>query len=98
MRIFSYKTLREFWEKYPDARTPLEMWHKKMLNTTYENPNQVINDFKDSDTIGNGRIVFDIAFNKYRIVGYFRYKFHAVYVRFVGTHKEYDKIADISNI
>lgn len=98
MRIYSYTTLREFWEKYPDARTSLEMWHKKMSTKTYENPNQVINYFTDAETVGNNRIVFNIAHNKYRLVVYFRYKFFAVYVKVIGTHKEYDTIKDISNI
>jgi mRNA interferase HigB len=98
MRIYSHKTLKEFWDQYPDARTSLEMWYEKMEENTYETPNQVIKDFKDADIIGNGRVVFNIALNKYRLVAYFRYKFHAVYVRFIGTHKEYDKIKDISNL
>lgn len=98
MRIYSYTTLREFWEQYPDARTSLEMWHKKMSISTYENPNQVIRDFSGSDTVGNNRIVFNINHNKYRLVAYFRYKFFAVYVKFIGSHKDYDNIKDISNI
>jgi mRNA interferase HigB len=98
MRIYSFKTLREFWGKHPDARISLEIWHDRMLKTTYENPNQVIKDFSDADTVGNGRIVFNIAHNKYRLIAYFRYNFFTVYVRFVGTHKEYDKIKNIENI
>jgi len=98
MRIYSHKTLKEFWDKYPDARTSLEIWYEKMEENTYENPNQMIEDFKGADIVGNGRIVFNIALNKYRLVAYVRYKFFAVYVRFLGTHKEYDKIKDISNI
>lgn len=98
MRIYSYKTLREFWDKYPDARTSLEIWNKRMENANFENSNQVIANFKGADTVGNNRIVFNIAHNKYRLVAYFRYSFFTVYVRFIGTHTEYDKIKDISNL
>lgn len=98
MRIYSYKTLREFWEKYPDARTSLEIWNKKMETTTYENPNQIIADFKGADTVESNRIVFNIGHNKYRLIAYFRYGFFAVYVKFIGTHAEYDKIKNISKI
>jgi mRNA interferase HigB len=98
MRIYSFKTLKDFWQKYPDSRIALELWFEKMEENTYDNPNQVIKDFVGSDTVGNGRIVFNIAHNKYRMVAYFRYKFHAVYVRFIGTHKDYDKIEDITTI
>jgi mRNA interferase HigB len=98
MRIYSFKTLKTFWEKYPEARTSLEIWHKKLDTATYENPNQIIKDFKGADTISNNRIVFNIAHNKFRLVAYFRYSFFTVYVKFIGTHAEYDKIKDISNI
>jgi len=96
--LYSYKTLREFWQKYPVARTSIEIWHKKMQSSRYENPNQVINDFKGADIIGKNRIVFNIAHNKFRLVGYFRYQFFTVYIKFIGTHHEYDNIKDISNI
>lgn len=69
-----------------------------MLQTTYDNPNQVLRDFPTADTVGNGRIVFNIAHNKYRLIAYFRYGFYTVYVRFIGNHNEYDKIMDIKNL
>ncbi|MEA5403859.1 type II toxin-antitoxin system HigB family toxin [Arcicella sp. DC2W] len=63
MSIYLHKTLKEFWDKYPDARTYLEIWYEKMEENTYENPNQIIEDFKGADIVGNGRIVFNIALN-----------------------------------
>ncbi len=66
------------------------------MNEEYDfnSPNEVITLFKDADTVGNGRIVFNICHNKYRLVAKYEYSF----VRFLGTHKEYDKIEDIKNL
>jgi len=98
MRFFSKGTLRNFWEKFPDARPSLEFWHDTIENVSFQNPNEVINHFKTADTVGNGRIVFNIEGNKYRLVAKFQYEIQFVFVRFIGTHKAYDKIQDIANI
>lgn len=65
---------------------------------SFETPNQVINHFKGADTVGNGRIVFNISRNKYRLIAKFEYEKKLVFVRFIGTHKEYDKIENIAHI
>ena len=65
---------------------------------SFETPNQVIRHFKGADTVGNGRIVFNIARNKYRLIAKFEYEKKLVFVRFIGTHKEYDNIKDIAHI
>jgi mRNA interferase HigB len=98
MRIFSKGTLRKFWEEYPDARPSLEFWYDTVENAAFQSPNEVISHFKTADTVGNGRIVFNIAGNKYRLIAKFQYESQFVFVRFIGTHKEYDKIHDIANI
>jgi mRNA interferase HigB len=98
MRIFSKGTLRNFWGKYPDARASLEFWYDTIETHSFHNPNEVIHFFNTADTVGNGRIVFNIARNKYRLVAKFQYDIQFVFVRFIGTHKEYDTIQDISNI
>lgn len=98
MRIIKKKTLQDFWEQYPDAEQPLKYWFEKVKNADYQNPNDVIVDNPKSDTVGNGRIVFNIARNKYRLIALFRYKIQIVYIRFIGTHKEYDQITEIENI
>ena len=98
MRIFSKGTLRKFWEEYPDAKASLEFWFETIENTDFASPNEVIGLFNKSDTVGNGRIVFNIARNKYRLVVKFEYERKSVYIRFVGTHKQYDQIQDIGNI
>lgn len=98
MRIFSRGTLRNFWEQYPEARTSLEFWYDTVEKIDFESPNEVISYFSSADTIGNGRIVFNIAHNKYRLIAKFEYERKFVFVRFIGTHKAYDKIENISSI
>lgn len=98
MRVITKGTLREFWEKYPDSEQELKYWYDKMKNAKYNSPNEVIEDNPKTDTVGNNRIVFNISHNKYRLIATFRYRLKRVYIRFIGTHKEYDKIEDIKNI
>lgn len=98
MRIIKKRTLQDFWEQYPDAEQPLKYWFEKVKNANYQTPNEVIVDSPKSDTVGSGRIVFNIGGNKYRLIALFRYKIQTVYIRFIGTHKEYDNIKDIENI
>lgn len=98
MRIFSKGTLRTFWEDYPDARSALEFWYDTVENIDFETPNEVIAHFNNTDTLGNGRFVFNIARNKYRLIAKFQYEKQFVFVHFIGTHKEYDKIETIETI
>jgi mRNA interferase HigB len=98
MRIFTKGTLRDFWEKYPDAEPSLKTWYEVNEERTFANPNEVIALFKGSDIVGNGRIVFNICRNKYRLIAKYEYEKKLVFVRFLGTHKEYDAIDDIKFI
>ncbi|MCE6988342.1 type II toxin-antitoxin system HigB family toxin [Dyadobacter sp. CY323] len=92
MRVFTRATLREFWNKTNDARPALEFWYDSIEKNHFQNPNEVIKFFKNADTVGNGRIVFNIARNKYRLVAKFEYEKQLVFVRFLGTHAQYDII------
>ncbi len=98
MRVLVKKTLKEFWERYPDAEIYLVNWYNIVLKANWENPNQVIKTFPSADIIGNNRIVFNICHNKYRLIIVFRYKKQMAFVRFIGTHKEYDRITNVKNI
>ncbi len=98
MRIFTKATLRNFWGVYPDAKSSLEFWYETVEKATFRNPNEVIKHFKNADIVGNNRVVFNITQNKYRLIVKFEYNRQLAYVRFIGTHKEYDKIIDIQNI
>ncbi len=98
MRIFTKGTLRDFWTKYPDAEPSLKTWYEVNEERVFNNPNEVISLFKGADTVGNGRIVFNICRNKYRLIAKYEYEKKLIFVRFVGTHKEYDAINDIKFI
>lgn len=98
MRLFTDSTLKRFWNTYPDAEPQLKTWMDVIEEVSFNNPNEVIQMFKGADTVGNNRIVFNICRNKYRLIAKFEYERKLVFVRFLGTHKEYDKITDIKNI
>ena len=98
MRVVSKSTLKEFWTKYPEAEKPLKIWFEKINKHNWTNPNEIKAVFADADQVGNGRIVFNIARNKFRLIVKFVYQTQICYIRFIGLHKEYDKINDIENI
>ena len=98
MRVFTKGTLRDFWEEYPDSEKPLKLWFEVMEESEFLNPNEIIALFKSADTVKNGRIVFNVCRNKYRLIAKFEYEKKFVFVRFIGTHKEYDQIEYIENI
>jgi mRNA interferase HigB len=92
MRIVAKSTLKDFWETATESKTGLLSWYEKMSNNDYNTPQEVIADFKDADYVGNERIVFNITRNKYRLIVSFNYEFKACWIKFVGNHKDYDKI------
>ena len=96
MRIIKHRTLVEYYEKHPDARTALEEWYKKASKSVWDCFADIKNDFNSVDTIGNQRFVFNIKGNNYRLVCIVKYKIKMVYVRAILTHAEYDKIGDCS--
>ncbi|TAE22116.1 MAG: type II toxin-antitoxin system HigB family toxin [Cytophagales bacterium] len=92
MRIHALKTLKQFWQTYPDAEASLRNWYTKIESKTYSSPQEVVGDFNNADYVGNERVVFNIARNKYRLIAAFNYVFGLCFVKFIGTHKEYDAI------
>ena len=98
MRIFTKGTLRDFWEEFPDSEKLLKAWYEVMEEREFLTTNEIITLFKSADTVKNGRIVFNICRNKYRLIAKFEYEKQFVFVRFIGTHKEYDEIKDVENI
>ena len=97
MRVIAVKTLKQFWTKHPDATAGLKSWYERVSVATYQNPGEVVADFKGADYVGNTRIVFNVAKNKYRLVAAFRYDIQIVWIKFVGTHSEYDAI-DVTTV
>ena len=97
MRIFTKGTLREFWQRHPNAEVPLKTWYKIVEKAKWKNTHDVKKIYGNASIVGNNRVVFNIKGNDYRLVVYFVFKYQMVYIRFVGTHKEYDKI-DVKTI
>lgn len=91
MRIIAKKTLREFWETHADAEQALKAWYHDAKNTEWTNPIDIKKTYANASIIANNRVVFNIRGNTYRLVVAINYDFGIVYIRFIGTHKEYDK-------
>jgi Uncharacterized protein conserved in bacteria len=96
MRVIAISTLKAFWEKHPDAEQPLKEWYVKTCRVRWKNLADMRNDFNSVDYVGNQRYVFNIKGN-YRLVVAVKFTPELVYIRFVGTHDEYDRI-DVSTI
>ncbi|MFY4760808.1 type II toxin-antitoxin system HigB family toxin [Aliarcobacter butzleri] len=94
MRIISKKTIKDFYEQtlYQDSKESLEAWHKEAIKANWQNPNEIKEQYKSASVVGNNRVVFNIHGNKYRLIVKINYFAKVVYIRFIGTHKQYDKI------
>ena len=94
MRIIAVSTLRAFWARRgrSDAEQPLRTWVHIVKAAQWSNPAEVKKMFRSADILPNERVVFNISGNKYRLVVAVHYRARRVFVRFVGTHTEYDKI------
>ena len=98
MRIISKKALRDFYIRYPESEIPLEKWYRTAKNAQWTCFADIRKSFNSVDSIGNKRYVFNIKGNDFRLVVIVQFTTQAVLIRFVGTHEQYDKIKDISNI
>lgn len=98
MRVISFKMIREFIARYDDADTAMREWHKKTEDADWSSLSDIKRTFNTVDYVGNDRYVFNVKGNKYRIVAMVIFSIKTVFMRFVGTHKEYDNIDDIKNI
>lgn len=92
MRIIARSTLRSFWEKYPDAEQPLKAWFYEAARAQWQSPLEIKSLYRNASIIANNRVVFNIKGNDYRLIVHVRYDVSIIFIRFIGTHKEYDKI------
>lgn len=92
MRTIAKRTLREFWQRYPDAEEPLLAWYREVEAEDWDTPAKVKAKYRNASIVGDNRVVFNIKGNDYRLVVKINYRYRVVYVRFVGTHAEYDAI------
>ncbi len=93
----SRKTLRDFWEAHPDAEQPLKAWHSEAEKATWTKPADIKARYGSASIVGSDRVVFNIGGNKYRLVVAIKHEAGLVFVRFIGTHGDYDDI-DVETI
>lgn len=99
MRVISRKTIKDFYEQelYSDSKKSLESWYKEILKIEWDTSNQIIEQYRSASILKDNRVVFNICGNKYRLIVKINYEAKIVFIRFIGTHKQYDDI-DVQEI
>jgi mRNA interferase HigB len=95
VRVIAKRTLREFWEakrERVDAEGPLLAWHSEVSQVHWRSPADIKAQYRNASFVGDNRVIFNIAGNKYRLIVRVNYRREILYVRFVGTHADYDRI------
>jgi len=92
MQIIARRTLREFWERHPQAEVPLRAWYASVSQAEWAGPADIRASFGSADFVADNRVIFDIGGNKFRLVVRVSYSHGRVLVKFVGTHAAYDRI------
>lgn len=98
MHIISKSTIVEYYTKHPQSKQPLEDWYIITSKSNWQNLSDIRKVFNNVDYVGNDRYVFNIKGNDYRLIVVIHFSRGRVFIRFIGTHAEYDKITDIQNI
>lgn len=92
MKIISTSTLKAYYEKHPETETGIKVWVKRVKEVVWKQPADILNTFTHARPIGNGRVVFNINKNDYRLIAMVNYDRESVYILFIGTHSKYDSI------
>ena len=95
MRVIALSTLKAFWASRPDRRDAQERvlaWYRDVLNADWASPAAVKAHYRSASILKDGRVVFNLGGNKYRLVVWINYPYRVVYVRFIGSHRQYDGI------
>ncbi len=92
MGVISRKKLKEFWERHHDVRQPLQAWYDDAKHAIWKGPADIKAVYRSASFIADDRVVFNLKGNSYRLVVAIRYEYGIVFIRFVGTHQEYDRI------
>ena len=91
-RIFAKSTLRTYWNKHPVSEQYLKTWYDTAISSNWKSPNEVKNTYANASILKDSRIVFNIKGNAYRLVVKFNFEKQWIFIRFIGTHSEYDNI------
>jgi mRNA interferase HigB len=92
MRVIARKTLKLFWEKHKDCEQQLKSWYDEVVEADWHSPNAIKINYPSASFLTNNRVVFNIKGNSYCLIVRINYKYRMVWIRFVGTHSQYDKI------
>lgn len=97
MQVIALRTLKLFWERHPQAEAPLRQWYRMVSDAAWAGPADVKRQFgRAVDFVADNRIIFDIGGNKFRLIVFVAYISHRVFVKFIGTHAEYDRIDPVT--
>lgn len=92
MRIIAVKTLKSYWEEYPDAQQALFAWYEEVSEAEWSSPNEMKEQFRNASVLTGKRVVFNIHGNSYRLIVDIEFKFQIVFIVWFGTHKAYDNL------
>lgn len=92
MRVVAKKILRDFWEVHRDCEQQLTAWFQETSKALWKNPNEIKQEYPSASILNNNRVVFNIKGNKYRLIVKVNYEYQMIWIRFIVTHTEYDKI------
>lgn len=92
MRVIAVSTLKAFWALHPDAEQALKAWHEEATHASWTQPADIKAQYRSASVLKNRRVAFNIKGNDYRLIVAIAYKLQIVYVKFVGTHKDYDAV------
>lgn len=84
--------LREFWKKHPDCEQQLKSWFREAAKSAWKNTHEIKHEFPAASILGDNRVVFNIKGNHYRLIVKINFHYQMVWIRFIGTHREYDRI------
>lgn len=92
MRVIAKKILRDFWESHPDCEQQLKAWFQETNKAEWKNPNEIKKEYLNASILNDNRVIFNIKGNNYRLIVKINYEYQMIWIRFIGTHSEYDKI------
>ncbi len=92
MRVIAKKILREFWQKHRDCEQQLKAWYQETSKAEWKNTKDIKRDYPAASLLVNNRVVFNIKGNHYRLITKLNFDYQMVWIRFIGTHSDYDKI------
>jgi mRNA interferase HigB len=96
MRVIAKSTLREFWLKHADSEQALKSWYQEAEKSKWQHQNDIKIEYSSASILGDNRIVFNVKGNSYRLIVKINYAYQMVWIRFIGTHSEYDTVDALS--